>query len=161
MRTFKDWLIDILLVLVCVLALVVLVYLTGGEGAKQELTVKDKPEYKWILVKRQVTMYALGDGHCGTHGNMASGEKVFVGAVAMPKRYKFGTQIYIPRFDKWRKGKDRKWHSWRKTKGKFVVKDRGSWVERYNRVDIYSPSIREARRWGCKKIKVWIRIKRK
>ncbi|MDW7998455.1 MAG: 3D domain-containing protein [Thermodesulfovibrio sp.] len=68
----------------------------------------------------------------------ASGAKVRWGIIAMDKRYKFGTKVYIPFFKK-----------------TFVVLDRGGAIKG-NRIDIWFPSKEEAKKFGVKNLIVYV-----
>ncbi len=76
---------------------------------------------------------------CGKDdGITASGKKATWGTIAMDKRYKFGTKVYIPLFKK-----------------TFVVLDRGGAIKG-NRMDIWFPTYEEVLEFGVKKLTVYI-----
>lgn len=76
---------------------------------------------------------------CGKDdGVTASGKIASWGTIAMDKKYKFGTKVFIPMFQK-----------------TFTVLDRGGAIKG-NRIDIWFPTYEEALQFGVKRIQVYI-----
>lgn len=76
---------------------------------------------------------------CGKDdGITASGRKATWGTIAMDKKYKFGTKVYIPFFQK-----------------TFTVWDRGGLIKG-NKVDIWFPTYEQALKFGVKKLIAYI-----
>lgn len=94
----------------------------------------------------EVTAYTAGAKSTGKrpgdpgYGVTASGARAKEGrTIACPKRFSFGTKIYIPEL-----------------KNTFVCEDRGGAI-RGDRLDIYFESVSEARKFGRKNMKVMIK----
>ena len=120
-----------------------------------------------VTVRMEVTGYDSGPESCGWHrnwygrpvysygpmkgkpkkvGQTASGAIATHGTVAADtSHYPFGTVLYIPGY------------------GYGVVEDRGGDIKGPNRLDLWFPSAKEARKWGRKKVNVtvWLPEKRK
>jgi len=92
---------------------------------------------RWLEV--WATAYTSSREECdNTPFITASGKRVFWGVIAADKRFKFGTKVYIPYFQK-----------------VFVVLDRGSAI-RGNRIDIWMRDKKSAIKFGRKKLEIYI-----
>jgi len=100
---------------------------------------KEIKEIKSGMVEVWATAYTSSRKECdSTPFITASGKKVFWGVIAMDKRFKFGTKVYIPYFQK-----------------VFVVLDRGSAIKG-NRIDIWMSNRNDALKFGRKKLIVYV-----
>lgn len=129
-------------------ALATLFLLSGFANLEQKEKLFRKEVYEtyyqkiktfWRELEVVATAYTSDFLSCGKwDGITASGKKAKWGTIAMDKKYKFGTKVYIPMFKKI-----------------FVVEDRGGAIKG-NRIDIWFPSRQEALKFGVKKMKVYI-----
>jgi len=87
--------------------------------------------YEAVLM--EITAYCPGECCCGrwADGFTASGKRAEGLIVAAPKRFKFGTKIYIPSY------------------GLATVEDRGGAITG-NRIDVLLPTHEAALNWGRK-----------
>jgi 3D (Asp-Asp-Asp) domain-containing protein len=100
----------------------------------------------WTIIKMRVTAYCPCSKCCGNQsdGITASGHKIRRGDtfVAADKRYSFDTEMTIPGYSKTMPVK---------------VLDRGGAI-RGNRLDVFFPTHKEARKWGVQYLDVKVRI---
>jgi len=101
---------------------------------------------QWRTVRMRVTAYCACRKCCGRHANgrTASNHKIRRGDVfvAADKMYHFGTEMVIPGYNNAKAVK---------------VLDRGR-VIKGNRLDVFIPSHRNARKWGVKYMDVQVKI---
>jgi len=116
---------------------------TEGSTDNSERTAEQSGE--WQIVRMRVTAYCPCRRCCGrfADGKTASGHKVRKGdvLVAADKKYRFGTEMRVPGYNKGRPVK---------------VLDRGR-VIRGNRLDVFFNSHKRAKKWGVKYLDVEIR----
>ena len=101
---------------------------------------------QWRTVRMRVTAYCACRRCCGRHANgrTASNHRIRRGDVfvAADKMYRFGTEMVIPGYNNAKTVK---------------VLDRGR-VIKGNRLDVFIPSHRSARKWGVKYLDVQVKI---
>ncbi|MDO8302326.1 MAG: 3D domain-containing protein, partial [Sedimentisphaerales bacterium] len=109
--------------------------------------VKEKAS-QWRTVRMRVTAYCPCPVCCGplAQGVTANGRVIRQGDrfVAAPKKYPFGTEIIVPRYNRDRAIK---------------VLDRGGAITG-NRLDLFFPSHTKAAKWGVKYLNVKVRANR-
>lgn len=107
--------------------------------------IKEISPIPYKKIEMEVTAYTNGFESCGKlpsnplYGITASGKKTKENwTIAMGKKYKFGTKVYIPELGK-----------------VFICEDRGSKIKD-NNIDIFMESKLEALKFGRKKLTVYI-----
>ena len=101
---------------------------------------------QWKVVRMRVTAYEPSWKSCGkfADGYTANMHKIRYGDVfvAADKKYSFGTEMIIPGYNN----------------GKPVkVMDRGGKIKG-NRLDVFYPSIKQARKWGVQYLDVLVKV---
>ncbi len=124
---------------------------TVSPSAVNESVISTAPQQRsqWQTVRMRVTAYCACRRCCGkfADGITASGHKIRRGDTfaAADKRYSFGTEMVVAGYNK---GKPIK------------VLDRGGAI-RGNKLDLFFPTHKKARKWGVKYIDVKVRRKQK
>ncbi len=110
-----------------------------------EMNAAPQPTSQWRTVRMRVTAYCPCRKCCGkfADGITACGHKIGKGDTfaAADKRYSFGTEMVVAGYNN---GKPIK------------VMDRGGAI-RGNRLDVFFPTHKEARKWGVKYLDVKVR----
>jgi len=113
---------------------------TQNEQLQEDIkALNEKPKWteKWVIA----TAYTSSIEECGNdlgitaRGTMATEKQT----VAMSNSYKFGTEVYIPILN-----------------NTYIVEDRGGAITE-DKIDIYMLSVEDARNFGRKRIKIYIR----
>ncbi len=109
--------------------------------------IGDEGKAQWQTVRMRVTAYCACRICCGRNsdGRTANMHRIRRGDVfvAADKRYRFGTELIVPGYNR-----DRA----------VEVMDRGR-VIKGNRLDVFFNSHRRARKWGRKYLNVQVRVK--
>ena len=109
--------------------------------------IGDEGKAQWETVRMRVTAYCACRICCGRNsdGRTANMHRIRRGDVfvAADKKYRFGTEIIVPGYNR-----DRS----------VEVMDRGR-VIKGNRLDVFFNSHSTARKWGCKYLNVQVRTK--
>lgn len=109
------------------------------EGTREALPARGEERY--VEAVMLVTAYTAGPESTGKspghplYGVTASGAMVFPGVVAADPAVPFGTRVWVPGY------------------GHGVVLDRGGAVKGLH-IDVYIPDLREARKWGVRRLPV-------
>ncbi len=116
---------------------------------QSDIEVGHEPSGQWQTVRMRVTGYCACRRCCGkfADGITASGHKIRRGDtfVAADRKYSFGTEMVVAGYNKGRPIK---------------VLDRGGAI-RGNRLDVFFPTHKKARKWGVKYINVKVRRNQK
>lgn len=114
------------------------------DGPDAEIRIEDPSQ--WQVVRMRVTAYCPCPKCCGRHSNgiTACNHRIGPGDtfVAADKYYKFGTEMIIPGYN---------------NNQPVTVKDRGRLIKG-NRLDVFFPSHRTAKKWGVKYLDVLVKV---